>query len=277
MLDLDRLAKVWRLTTSPNAGEAAAARERARVMVEREGKTLADVPALLRGTSHAPPEPGPGGFAFYDMSNPAHMAAYAEQDRRRRTERARKEAPERAEVLARYGGTLEAVLAWTRQEQLLRDAVAQWSEPCPPPHERWTSTVDGCHRETFTDLPAHVVEALSAACPLPTSITEAAAECAMWERRERDLGLALEDTADSQLDLPAYMRRDIVRRLLETGLRATSLGEVLIRQQHLVDSQMTEPKVEKAVLADLEALVAAEASVAPGSRPGAREASHSRD
>lgn len=45
-MNLARLAKVWRLTTSPNAGEAAAARERARAMLAGIGKTLDDVPRL---------------------------------------------------------------------------------------------------------------------------------------------------------------------------------------------------------------------------------------
>ena len=54
-MDLIRLAKVWNLTTSHNPGEAAAAQDRARVIVEREGKTLADVPNLLRGISTTEP------------------------------------------------------------------------------------------------------------------------------------------------------------------------------------------------------------------------------
>ena len=49
-----------------------------------------------------------------------------------------------------------------------------------------------------------MIDALSSAYPLPATITEAAAEYAMWERRNRDLGLVLEDTSDTQLDLPAY-------------------------------------------------------------------------
>ncbi len=65
-MDLIRLAKVWNLTTSLNSGEAAAAQDRARAIVECEGKTLADVPNLLRGISMIePPKASPmseGGF-----------------------------------------------------------------------------------------------------------------------------------------------------------------------------------------------------------------------
>ena len=46
-MNLPRLAKAWALTTRPNRGETAAAREQAWRIVQRAGKTLADVPALL--------------------------------------------------------------------------------------------------------------------------------------------------------------------------------------------------------------------------------------
>ncbi len=256
-MNLARLAKVWKLTTSPSPGEAAAARERARVIVEREGKTLDDVPSLLRtsqASRAAGAAPSAAGFTFYDMNNSAHRAAYTEWDRKRRSDRARREAPERAEVLARYC-SLDAVLAWTEQEQLLRAAVARWSVFQEPPHERWTRSIDGYKHETIGDAPVRVIRALSEAYPLPATITEAAAEYAAWERRDRDIRLAIEDTSDTQLDLPAYLRREIVRRLLETELRATSIDEVLIRQRHLVASEMSEPEIERAVLRDLEGLV----------------------
>jgi hypothetical protein len=45
------------------------------------------------------------------------------------------------------------------------------------------------------------------------------------------MGLVLEDTSDTQLDLAAYGRREVVRDLLETGLRAGSLNDVLIRHR----------------------------------------------
>ena len=67
MLDLNRLAKVWKLTTSSNPGEAAAAWDRARAIVAREGKTLADVPGLLRAAQKPEPaqtaETTGGGFS----------------------------------------------------------------------------------------------------------------------------------------------------------------------------------------------------------------------
>ncbi len=270
MLDLTRLAKIWKLTTSPNPGEAAAARDRAQAIMEREGKTLADVPGLLRTTQASKatgPMPGAGGFTFYDMDNPDHVSAYEVKQRERRAKRSAQQAPERAEVLARYGGSVDAVLAWTEQEQLLRAAVAKWSIFQEPPHQRWTKSVDGFELMTMKELPRRVVRALSEAYPLPTTIAAAAAEFTAWEKRDRDVGLAVEATDDTQLDLPAYFRREVVRRLLETELIAASLDEVLIRQRHSIDSESSNPGIEKAVLRDLETLVSASVQHRPASKP----------
>ena len=65
-------------------------------------------------------------------------------------ERASQEAPERAEVVARYG-SVKAALAWTKPEKLLRAAVAQWSVFRPKPHQRWTLSVDGHQRKSLSE------------------------------------------------------------------------------------------------------------------------------
>ena len=51
------------------------------------------------------------------------------------------------------------------------------------------------------------------------------------------------------------MRRHLVCQLLETGLRARTLAEVVMRQRYLVDLGENMPEIERAVLADLEALM----------------------
>jgi hypothetical protein len=258
-MNLDRLGKVWALTRSANAGEAAAARERARIMVEREGKTLADIPSLLRGKPIPTdaPRPSPSGFTPTDMSNPAHRRPETPAEKKRRAERSRKEKPARDDVLRRHGG-IDGVLAWTEKERLLRLAVAPWSVFQPPPHQRWTKSIDGHEVTTPGPPPARVVRALSDAYPLPRTISEAAGEYGMWQSRDRDVGLAVEASDNPQLDLSAEIRRDIVRRLMEVDLRAQSVAEVLIRQRHLVEMDtIGDPDIEKAVLLDLESLDAA--------------------
>ena len=285
-MNLDRLGKVWALTRSPNAGEAAAARERARIMVERDGKTLADIPALLRGRAVPPEAPRPAtarpetqrpeaprsaasGFSTYDMSNPAHRRPETASEKKRRADRSRKEKPVREALLRRYGG-VEGVLAWTETEKRLRAAVAPWSVFQPPPHQRWTKSIDGHEMATPGPPPARVVRALSEAFPLPRTISEAAGEYAMWQSRDRDMGLAVEASENTQLDLSADIRRDIVRRLMEVDLRARSLAEVLIRQRHLVEMDtIGDPDIEKAVLLDLESLEAATRTEPPPPAPKA--------
>jgi hypothetical protein len=74
-IDIERLRKVWALATSPNVGEAAAARDRAAVLLARCGKTIDDIPDLLAAKTTAAPKSGAGGFTFYDINNPDHMAA----------------------------------------------------------------------------------------------------------------------------------------------------------------------------------------------------------
>ena len=251
-MNLDRLRKIAALMDSANPGEAAAARDRARVMLEKAGKTLADLPGILMGID-APKQSGP--FTFYDMDNPLHRAAWAEQDRQRREQDRLKYAPERAEVLARYGSEA-AVLARTDLEEALIAAVRPWVKFQEPPYDpRWVKSIDGFSDSyAFRDAPSRVLSAIRTAFRLPETITEAKAEYDVWGRRERDLQMVLEQYGDEALDLPAAIRRNIVEEMLRHGLRAISLTEVLTRQRYLIEQQMHDHDIEMAVLADLEAL-----------------------
>jgi len=249
-MNLARLAKVWALTTSSAPGEAAAARAQAQRIVERAGKTLADVPGLL---GQAPQQPKPAPFTFVDIGTPEGRAAYAAQAARHKAARDRREAPERAEVLQRYG-TAEAALAWTMQEVQLRSAVRPWSTFQRAPNNHRTAAVDGWTLACLTNPPQRVLDALADAYSLPATIAEAATVYQAWQRRDRDLGLVLGDTTDTQLDLHAYLRGQIVEQLLATELRATTLADVLARQRYLVDLGWNSPKIEQAVLLDLEHL-----------------------
>jgi hypothetical protein len=82
--------------------------------------------------------------------------------------------------------------------------------------------------------------------------------------------------------LPAYGRRKIVRELLEAGLRARSIADVLIRQRYLVREEWNMPGVEQAALANLEVLAemaktAADLSVQTGHvHTGRRETARDR-
>ena len=116
----------------------------------------------------------------------------------------------------------------------------------------------------YSDIPSHLRKALSAAYPLPTTVVEANAEYDYWRQRDHDLGLVLGDTSDTQLDLCAYGRQEIILGLLETGLRAQTLADVIARLRHVSASETTMgmPEMVDAALADVESL-AAMAKAAP--------------
>jgi DNA-binding CsgD family transcriptional regulator len=250
---IELLRKIWARTSSSFAPEAANAREKAATLLARYGKTVADIPDLLAANAKTSgPAQEWAGFTFYDINNPDHMAAQAESNRKWRSERAGTEAPEREAVISRYG-SVDAAIAPCEREVLLRESVLQWSTPCDPPHQRWTKRI-GEWEGPYSDIPSHVREALSAAYPLPTTIEEAGAEYNYWQRRDHEMGLVLEDTSHTQLDLAADGRRKIVRDLLETGLRAQTIADVLVRQRHRMAHEYSMPEVEQAVLADLEHL-----------------------
>jgi hypothetical protein len=110
-IDIARFRKVWALTASTIEGEASAARAAADRMLRGAGLTWADG-ARLAGQAHgnSRPEPGPG-FTFCDISTPQGQAAWAAYEARQRAERSQREAPERAELLRRYRGSIDAVFA----------------------------------------------------------------------------------------------------------------------------------------------------------------------
>lgn len=172
----------------------------------------------------------------------------------RATPRTKREAAARAEVVRRYGSEA-AALAWTPREELLRGAVHRWSVYEKGRAVRWVASVDGHTSESLSPMPSRVAEALRQAYPMPTTVTAAAAELAEWDRRDQDLRLVLEDTTESQLDLPAYLRRELVRDLVEVGLRAQSLDEVTIRQRYYVETEWDRPEIAQAVLLDLQGLL----------------------
>ena len=262
-IDLSRLRKVWALANSANPGEAAAARETARRMVEAEGKTLADVPMLLRP---GPPAPTPTGFnlfAGFDEYMERQEPGYRAKRDREAAERRQQDTDERDALLARYG-SVDAVLAPTPVEAALLEAVRPWCVWFRPPSDpRWVESIDGYDQDrAWDDVSGRVKDAIAAAYPLPATIAEAHSEFLMWEQRDRDRALAVDDADSEQLDLPAQFRREMVRRLLDRELRATSVHDVLIRQRFYIDQAFYQPDIERAVLLDLEAL-AAQASQMP--------------
>lgn len=250
-LNLERLAKVWALVEGGRDGEAEAARTRAAAMVEPFGYVIEDIPDLLAegGVGDGAPQPGPGGFTFYNMGNPAHMRAYARERVATRRRWMRDNADRIAEVIARYGSD-EAVFAPTPEEVALGAAVAPFRDP---ETDGKPQTFDGTdYRPT-----PRLIEAMGKAVPWPDTIPDALAEYGAWEALLSDRNIADGNAQGEYLGYGADFRRTHLGDMVEKLIPARNLSDVIVRLRFQVDSQGTYHDTQ-AVLADLEQLQAAE-------------------
>lgn len=170
---------------------------------------------------------------------------------------------ERQAVIHRYGSE-EAALAGTWSERRLATAVAHMRLTVQKRYDNGTfltDTLDGWTGDYLSKdkVPARVRAAVERAVPLPATIAEAEVEYRHWRARDRELELIHRTTlADTLLPLECELRERIVRDLLEFGLRATGLADVIVRQRYAVKMgrEGCYGVVDVAVLADLEHLAA---------------------
>ncbi len=231
MLNVERLRKVWRLAVaSPQPGEAQAALERARAIVEMEGYAMPDIPRLL------------GQKDLWHVDAPLLA--------------------DRIAVLWRYG-SLEAATQPMPIERAVNEAVKRFRGGDKATAQERHADHHG--RSACDRVPRDGDDAVRAAWPLPSTLPEAKAELDLWQERERDLRAVWLDPWDiTRLSPACGLRQDIVRDFLRTGLRAQSLADVLVRQRWLIDSGMFDAEIENAVLADLEHLCGLQAAVQTG-------------
>jgi hypothetical protein len=113
--------------------------------------------------------------------------------------------------------------------------VQKWLVPCETPNARWTHSIDGYelvylpNRGGYNGLSRRAEKALMLAYPMPTTITEAWAEYSYWERRRREIGLAMNVTEAIPFDAVATIRHLMVTHQLQSRLQATSLEELILR------------------------------------------------
>jgi hypothetical protein len=182
---------------------------------------------------------------------------------KRAQERAEREAADAAfakELIKRYGSKKKA-LAPTKPERVIMAATAQFERKERKNGYAFT-TLDGWSPGELQEAPEHVQAAVAAALPLPASIITAAAENDAWEARNREYEVLLGRIGDWRLPMACCVRQRIVCKLLETGLRAESLQDVLVRQRYYMKREYEMNEIGHAVLADLEHLAAKEASYA---------------
>lgn len=270
MLDLVKLGKVLALVDSSNEGEVAAAVQSARRLLARHGKRLADLATMLMEAGPAPsvaaPPPPPPPPA------PPPSPADSRPDTRPRMRRYT--APDLQSVLSRHGGPT-AVLAPCSREKLLRAAVARWSQAQDAPNERWTRSLSGWTRSSLPrHMPPEIRRAVETAYSLPTTVVGAIAELEYWERRGQEIALMRDSASDAapildeyadpagHLDLPAYARAIVIRRLVEHGLRAVTIQDALARAEYWRAHSGRGSWLEAAILADLRHLAGKQAPVA---------------
>ncbi len=258
MLDLVKLGKVLALVDSSNEGEAAAAIESARRLLARDGKRFADLATMLMEAATPVPEPVPTP----PSSPPPPAAAQAPQPPRPdfRSRRSQPSVPDPQAILERHGDR-EAVMAPCSREKLLRASVARWSQAHDAPNERWTRSLSGWTSDSLPrHMPPEIRRAVETAYSLPTTVAGSLAELEYWEKRGFEIasmrgldGTVIPDDVEPtrHLDLPAYARAIVIRRLVEHGLRAANIMDALARAEYWRAHSGRGSWVEAAILADL--------------------------
>lgn len=259
MLDLVKLGKVLALVDSTNEGEAAAAVESARRLLARDGKRFADLAMMLMDV--APPAPVLAPSPAPPPAATPTPTASPVQPRPDFRGRRRSTGPDAQSLLDRHGGR-EAVMAPCSREKLLRASVARWSVAHDAPNERWTRSLSGWTSDSPPrHMPVEIRKAVEAAYSLPTNVAGALAELEYWERRGSEIAAirSLDDQAladaetepTSHLDLPAYARAIVIRRLVEHGMRAATIQDALARAEYWRTQNGRGSWIEAAILADL--------------------------
>lgn len=220
---LETFAKVRALhdrTTS--LGEKAAAAARLQVLARKAGLTVDQAVSRLDKPPAAPRSLFEG---FEELFNTPEARAH-------RAEREQCQADRRAAALAEYGSE-DAVWADTEREI----ALAQACRPLvvrKPIINGEMDTLMGWTGGRLRDMPPAVREAVSGAYPLPSTVHEAWAELAAWEKLADDRCAFFRDY---ELSLRARARTAVLEYLLDT-LPAHSMRDLRARldwMQHVLD------------------------------------------
>ncbi|MBY4639769.1 Lrp/AsnC family transcriptional regulator [Gluconacetobacter entanii] len=257
-LNIDKLQKLWALAERGSGGEADNARRMAAAMVEAQGYVLDDIPGLLAdaGLGDGAPQPGAGGFTFYNMDNPAHVRAWQREHDAKRRRWMRDNADRIAEVIARYGSE-EAVFAPTAEEKALDAAIEPFREAHP---DDQADTFDGSHFSPSE----RVVAAMGQSIPWPDTIPAALAEYEAWDRLCDDRNVADGNNQYEYLAAGASMRQSHLSDLIQKIIPARDLSDAIVRLRFQVAGEGSRDHPE-AVLADLERLQAAGLEQPPAS------------
>lgn len=186
----------------------------------------------------------------------------------------------KAEILGRYG-SVEAALAPCDRERALLKAVERWRVPFEA-NPRWTDTLDGWSGSIGGGkTPAHVLQAIREALPLPTTFAEAQLEANFWTARNAEMEDVLAEEADGgeyegncALDLVAEARWDMVRELVDHELPVSTLADLLARFEILRADATGNEEIEAALFRDIEAMARREAEASLAATSSAQTSVH---
>jgi hypothetical protein len=184
----------------------------------------------------------------------------------KRAERARQRAEERAAVIAKYGSEAAATAPCER-ERVLNAATAHLARKFKKTYANGTFSVDGLDGWTgdIGDVPASVIEAVTNAMPMPTTIRQAKDECEYWERRDREIDAVHGFTGERQVGLAAEARWDLVRKLYERDMPISTIDDMHARLQFVAASEWKDDACDAApsLLEAFERLVMSTAAARP--------------
>jgi hypothetical protein len=268
-IDKVRLAKLLAHLGNENEGEASNARRLADRLLKEAGFKFSDVPAIFGSKEAAVPSNAGWSGSAADMAEALRRAQEIERQRAEREaarrqaearvaeedarlrEKARRRAldPKRNRLVARYGSEEKARSAHLSPQFFVESSYVEAFNAMLMSKGDLSFSVD------FNDLPEELVEAIRMAFPFPQTIPDARAECGYWRHRVAELALLDYYENDFVLSKECEVRRDMVEMEFQSGLRATCMADVILRQRALMAGEFVDDAdAQEAILADLEHL-----------------------
>jgi hypothetical protein len=170
----------------------------------------------------------------------ATMRRWAEEQEREQEELRRRLEPQRQALIEKYGSE-HAARAARGLERSIETAYRLAIKELQIARRPWD-------RHPDSDIPEEVIAAIRRPGPFPTTITAANVELSYWIEREDELAILNYAAPGSSefLSRECRERRRMVELAFQTGIRATSLAEVILRQRVHVESDVNDITDENA-------------------------------
>jgi hypothetical protein len=268
-IDKDRLTKLLAHLGNENEGEASNARRLADKLLKEAGFKFSDLPAIFASKKASATSDAGWWTGSADVAEVMRRSQEVERQRAER-EAARRQAEARAaeaearrrgearrhaldlkrdELIARYGSEEKARSPCLGAQFFVESSYAEAFNAMLISKGDLSFSVD------FNDLPEELADAIRQAFPFPQTIPDARTECEYWSGRVAELALLDYHENDFVLSKECAARRDMVEMAFRSGLRATCMADVIVRQRALMAGEFADDADAQAtILADLEHL-----------------------